>query len=143
MSRLFKMILISTSDNERLQQVQDIVDRSEYLADLVSNVFTWLVSLGVCYLVSLLGVPRLRLFAMVITIIQFIPNTYRYTSFWEIDLIPFGTMLLYVIGGILVSCVFYIAIPMLVALFFEIDLYLSITIVSLVVSIVETVGIKE
>ena len=143
MSRLFKMILISTSDNERLQQVQDIVDRSEYLADLVSNIFTWLVSLGVCYLVSLLGVPRLRLFAMVVTVIQFIPNTYRYTSFWEIDLISFGTMLLYVIGGILVTCVLYIAIPMLIALFFEIDLYLSITIVSLVISIVETVGVKE
>ena len=131
-------VTISAYSLEEVTQIKEITDRAEYYSNLVNSIFTWLLFLGLSYLIGLCGFSRLRIFAFIIFVTQLIPTFYQCFALLENDFIPLRTALFCIVTDFLIICTLYIAVPALIALFFEIDLLLALAIVSAALSLTET-----
>lgn len=127
------------ASGRRMLAERIINNKSDSIGFLCSNFMTWLLVLGISYLLALFRLSQSLTFFVIIMVLQVIPSTYKFIAYKRYDLFTLGQTIGYLIGGYIVVAILYPGLTAIFAAIFQADFFFVFLIVSLVLSVIETV----
>ena len=127
------------ANGRRMLAERIINNKSDSIGFLCSNFLTWLLMLGLSYLLALFGVSQPLTFFIIIMVLQLIPSMYKFIAYKRHGLYTLGQTIGYIIGSYVIVAILYPGLTAIFAAIFQADFFFVFLIVSLVLSVVETI----